>query len=354
MCWARDPAERPSFQAVLGVFESGEVLFPGADRAKVLDYVRSIEDEPGQDDSTILFLPRFYASLVRDGLAPEAADEHWATLHRTATDRNDDHYLHCVSLFLKTHLGPAAARILRDLPPGTIPKGIAAQIAATIPTGNEELDREVIIIACKSGAAVHAAIRAVRKDHLKLALEVVAAVGVDADRTRAVCDQCIDCLESADTMCQIAGLRCLVAIGEAKRIPPALVVRFLQARDMTLTMTAHIATAKMAQEGAELPEEVLSVLIANLKGGMPLATPALVYACRELAAARYVVGKIEGEAAGTCAVGLLLRILMQIAQHESLRPATRQIMKSGQLGDVTEFDTTLERAHRILTKIASD
>jgi hypothetical protein len=203
----------------------------------------------------------------------------------------------------------------------------------------------LIVIACKSGAAADAAIRAVRKDHVKLALEVVACVGVDAERSWAACEQCIGCLESGDMMCQIAGLRCLVAIGEAKRIPPALIARFLQARDMTLTIAAQIAAAKMAQQG------VLSVLIADLQRGMPLPTPALVHACRQRAAAQYVVGKIEGEAAATSAVGPLLRILIQIAHHETLRPAIRRIVKREQLGDITEFDTTLERAYRVLAKL---
>jgi hypothetical protein len=354
-CWSRDPAKRPSFPSILKFLRTGNFLFPGADLDLVLQHIKDAVDddesalnavESELESSESAFLPRFYSTLIKAGIPSDLAERCWENLQRLGAAEADQNYLLCVSLFLKTSLVLKAAQVLRAQPPGKVPREIALQIASSLPTGNEALNNEFLMVACKNGAAGEAALHSLRKDHIKLALEAIACDG-SCERRGEVSDQCVTCLEGGDTMCTVAAIRCLVAIGEAKKIPLDILKSCIQSRKMTLSMAAHIAAAKMVQEGIELPKELLDLFVANLNG-VPLAGTVVFHSCTKPESAQHVAQKIEAGTAAVSSGDLLLRILAQIAEHVQLRPNVMRIVEKGQLDEVQRMGSTCGKAFAIL------
>jgi serine/threonine protein kinase len=356
-CWSRDPTKRPSFASILKFLRTGNFLFPGADLDLVLQHIKDTVDddesalnalESELESSASAFLPQFYSTLIKAGIPSDLAERCWENLQRLGATDADQNYLLCVSLFLKTSLALKAAQVLRAQPPGKVPREIALQIASSLPTGNEALNNEFLMVACKNGAAVEAALHSLRKDHIKLALEAVACTG-SCERHDEVTDQCLTCLECADTMCIVAAIRCLVAIDEAKKIPLDILKSCVQSRTMTLSLVAHIAAAKMVQEGIELPKELLDLFVANL-GEVPLAGTVVLYSCTRLESAQHVAQRIE---AGTAVPSgdLLLRILARIAEHVQLRPSVLRIVEKGQLEEMQRMGCTCAKAFAILNML---
>jgi serine/threonine protein kinase len=357
-CWSRDPTKRPSFSSILKFLRTGSFLFPGADLGVVLQHVKDTVDddesalnavESELESSESAFLPRFYSTLIKAGIPSDLAERCWENLQRLGATDVDHNYLLCVPLFLKTSLVLKAAQVLRAQPPGKVPRDIAVQVASSLPTGNEALTNELLMVACKNGAAVEAALHSLRKDHIKLALEAIACVG-SCERCQEVIDQCITCLEGGDTMCIVAAIRCLVVIDEAKKIPLDILKSCVQSRTATLSMAAHIAAAKMVQEGIELPKELLDLFIANLNG-MPLAGTVVLHSCTKLESAQHVAQKIEAGTAVVSSGDLLLRILAQIAEHVQLRPNVVRIVEKGQLDEVQRMGRTCGKARAVLNML---
>jgi hypothetical protein len=296
-CWARDPRARPSFRVIMRILRSGNFLLPGADLGRV---VAHLEDASGgaeeeaadavesQLDSQELTLPKFYGALVGGGVPSELTERCWENLLRIRPGATNREFVQCVALFLKTGFADKAASVLRSLQAGTVPQDVALEIASLLPTGHDSLNRDLVVTACKNGAAEAATLHSISPDDIKLGLEVLARIGVRAEHRKQMVDRCLKCLRMNEAMLATAALRCLVAMGATHEIPVPLVAGFLTARKRTVKMAAYITIAKMVDEGAELPLEIIDVFVANIDA-VNVAGTVLALAARQPKTAAYIV-----------------------------------------------------------------
>ena len=130
-----------------------------------------------------------------------------------------------------------------------------------LPTGNESFDYDLVMVACKNGAAEETVLQ---KEHINLALETVARIGLQTPENKlGIVQRCPHCLETIDAMLIVAGFRCLVAINEVKAISIDIMKTHMQSRNTTVKMASYIAAAKMAEQGVTLPTDFIDGFVAK-------------------------------------------------------------------------------------------
>jgi hypothetical protein len=193
-----------------------------------------------------------------------------------------------------------------------------------LPTGSDQLDNELMAAACKHGAAVEAAVHALQKKYIRVAMEVVSRVGPRGGRVKDIRECCVKCLAGDDVPCIVAALRCLVGIGEIKSIPIETIKKFVVSRNAAVRMAGHIAVGKMVQDGVVLTREMLDVFVAKADS-LAIAGTVVVHACANEGLARAVVGEIAS--GNGWPLELVLRVLLQSVQHTALRSAITGIVQ---------------------------
>lgn len=107
------------------------------------------------------------------------------------TDNDAAEYL---LLFRRTSKFNEAARVLRCMRHGSMPKDVMCKFIAEVPTGSHEADADIIAAACANGCADYASLYATNDYDIALALLVCARNGVDLSLKAAVADKCVQCL----------------------------------------------------------------------------------------------------------------------------------------------------------------
>jgi hypothetical protein len=319
-CWTRDPCARPSFRQILDQMLSTGVVYPGADPARVRAYLM-VTLSAGQPSPASLTLADLEARLSAPELPPDAVDRCWAALVEIGRDANPLLFLRCACHFVRTQRCGDAMAILRKEPPGAIPRDLAVALASLLPTGRDGLSLDLVVLACRNGAAAEAALHSMHPNHIKLALEVVARGGIGTEENRQpIIQRCLHSLKGNDPMLVVAAMRCMVAIGEARALPLDRVRTCLESRNTTVKLAAWVALTEMAAGGIPFPEELLDACIerAPFSG---LAGNAIVAACRELEAAKYLVARltVDWKPGGA----LSLRILLKARRHRALAQQIR-------------------------------
>jgi hypothetical protein len=194
---------------------------------------------------------------------------------------------------------------------------VISQAVAGVPTGSEEFDRDIMITACKNGMADLAVLYALLPSHVKLALEIVAQHGVDVTLKAAVADKCAQSLTSKDIGLVCAAIRCLVGIGEVRRIRGTLLKQFVKSNDSCLRHCALVAASHLALQGVELDQEVLDEVLEGADDAV--AQTFIVSSCAAPHVGLYVVNKLLDNCKYSAT--LVLRVLFMAARHEEVWPA---------------------------------
>lgn len=354
MCWARDPRSRPPFSKILRILRTGNVLLPGADAAAVMKHIKETTDETERatddielelDSQEKAELSKFYATLTRDGIPAELAERCWESLQSMSADQTSELYVKCVAMFLKTTLNAKAAAVLRSLPSGSVPAEVAVAASAMLPTGNESFDYDLVMVACKNGAAEETVLHSLQKEHTKLALETVARIGLqNPENKQGIVQRCLHSLQAIDAMLIVAAYRCLVALNEVKAIPIEIMKTHMQSRNTTVKMATYIVAAKMAEEGVTLPTDFLDAFVAKWEV-MPLAGTVLVHACQNIDCARHLINRLMYGSLPPAE--LVVRILIQASKHNELREELKTTMKQLQ---IPRTDETVSEALSVLSK----
>lgn len=337
-CWTRDPRQRPSFHEILKILETGRVLLPGADREAVMKYMAENKDaderaadamESELESQGRMELTQFYSALVRDGIPPDLVERCWDNLQTFSKDNKTELYVKCIALFLKTTMNTKAARFLRSLPPGTVPREIASSACSLIPTGNELFDTDLVMLACKNSAAEEVVLHSIQSEHTKVALEVLAKVGLQDPKNKPeVVQRCLSCLQTLDSMTIVAAFRCLITLGATSQIPTNVMRTHMESRHVTVKMATYIAAAKMAQEGTAIPCDFLDAFVAKWEV-MPLAGAVLVHACSHVECARHLMNRLMYGSLPPTA--LCVRLLAESARHPELRGAVKTVLGQMQI-----------------------
>lgn len=399
-CWQRDPTKRPSFTEILKKWRTGKIFYPGADKDEVLKYLESTIDEKDRacsDVESLLSISTdtntidrtkndekerrepivdFNEALMRDGIPSELVDRCWDNLLKLNHEGHlEAYFVNSISLFLKTTAASRAIATLREMEPGSVPKSIAVEAVLMIPTGDALQDDNIIMIACKNGAACEAAIHALKTRHIKIALEVIARVGIVPSMKDLVFELCLRCLgfdnrqkkykkvtvnsfhcfetidfrkndnslssiksqenasiflnglyrnstiDLVDEFLAVSAIRCLVSNNAAHLIPIHFIEAGVNSRNMTMKEACYLSASKMADEGVKLSKELLQRFIYEWHD-VNLAGIAVVSACKNFENAEFVLHNLYN--GNLPSNDLTVRIFIQIAKHQKLRQKVKE------------------------------
>ena len=289
---------RPTFNQIVRRLKKGDILIEGTNKDAFMKYINSIA-EPEQSvveetiESQLISLPldsgtpndisseeaikEFISTIEKDGVPQELLKRCWESVSKINQNSYLDLYVRGLATFLSTNYVYKASIALRKLPHDSLPPKIVMAVIATIPSGNDEVDSNLNVIACKNGFYVEAALHAMQPNDLKLALEVAAQKGVPSDKVHNLTDHCTQYLMDEDPMVSVAAIRCLVSMGEAKRISIDTLKMQMQSKNETLKYSAFIAAAQISIEGVQLPIELIDSLITKIEKE-PLAASVLIAA----------------------------------------------------------------------------
>jgi len=325
-CWDRDPHNRPTFDEIIKRFKSGKILFPGADARKVSEYILSETDETDialeEIESQLESAPcpeslyAFVEALEKEALPSDLIERCWNNLHELDHSDQTETFARGLATFLDTPLVANAAKELRCLDPGSIPPEVAAKAVSRVPTGREETDNDLIIIACKNGAASHAALHALQPIHIKLAFEMISRIGLPEENFEPVIKRCIQCLSSPDSMLVVASLRCILSSSDAQMISINDIKPHMQSRNPTLNKAAYIAVSRMALDGIKIPIDIIDTL-ASKWDSESVSCAIVVAACKNSVVAHHMISRIAY--GSTPPLEIAVKILIQCAEHEELK-----------------------------------
>jgi hypothetical protein len=247
-----------------------------------------------------------------------------------------------------------------------VPANVITNVVQCLPTDNIDVDRDIVIAACRNRAADH--VSAVVTDQVlkRLALEVVATQGVDAKMKISVVDRCNCCLQGGDDRLMCSALRCLAGIGELWRTPPSVIHRILTGnRCRELCNCCYPAIVALAREGKLDPDlagsaanDIAAVLIARASAGDTLAGTALVGGCQDIKFGFQVLNMVES--ANELPPEVVVRVLLILARcggPDVARNMAEEWDSEKFIAWHTEFPgvtDVLKRAAGISTERASD
>lgn len=276
-CWDRDPDVRPSFDEIVKKFENLEVMMNDANRDLFLKHikesattaetkVRLVEEIIQQTLSDQIDLKTAVKKLDEVQIPHESIDVAWNLdlIDKNKTNCPSDVASYC-GLFINTSKLAEVAKILRSLPHKSVPTEVMSQIVEEIPTGSIEIDTDIVVAGCKNGVQDLVALYSAKMDDTILALNVCAHEGVDVTLKTAVVDRCAQSFALNNTELATAALRCLLSIGELKRITSNFLEKFLASADVSLCSCAYLAVEVMAFENQFPPENLFEMIISEIE-----------------------------------------------------------------------------------------
>ena len=341
-CWDRSPDVRPTFDQIIKILHTGTVLLPGADKKQFLEYasqfVGQVSDQIVHIESQLeensvgeeKFI-KFIETLEREGIPIKLVDRCWAKFQSFSAGRAEN-IARCAVLFLKTSMKKQASKILRTLPECSIPYETITAAVELIPTGSEDIDIDIVVAACKNGCADAASVYAYSKTQIKIALEMVAQGGVRVNLKAAVADRCVQCLGSSDASTVCTALRCLVGIGEIKRITPNAIKTYMNSGDEAIRNCVFVAATALVREGIAIPIELVENLVDQINVNS-LAATCLIAACRDETIASKALRAVEKT---QLSHNIALRIMLSAVHHENLIQEVKRILQLLNFDDGSE------------------
>jgi hypothetical protein len=205
-----------------------------------------------------------------------------------------------------------------------------------LPTGSPETDTNIVVAACRSGCADLCAVYATSTDDVALALNVAARTGVETDLCAAVGDRCIQAFGGGDAELALAALRCLLAMGDFKRVPVSALRPFVASEDRRLRACACVAIAALAMQRVPLP---VDLFVQLARCGDPRASWPVVAGCRDEAVAAALLGVWEEETPAPSEAAL--KAIAAAGWHVSLRGRCRAVIERIGFGKGVEFQSEL-------------
>ena len=367
-CWARDPTTRPTFEEICKVFEAGDFLLPNADKEIVQHYIQSQKESQHETETPVFSINSFKElnlhDFVRKLLEPitksNISEDSTSCdtifdlfMEFSPSEVNVDIFVKGCSVFLDTSRAIDAANLLKNI---KFPIGadLIDDLLNNLPTGNDLVDSELIIIACRNGAADLAVLRAIEPLHLKATLETVGITGKCRESMKVhLIQKTLDCLKSSTPSIVVAAIRCLVGISAIDQIPIDSVTSFLTSDDLQLRTAAQVVFAKILTTGVEISQELINVL-AEAVNLDPMAATLLVAACANQNAAKTIVERLQfGIDSNNCRPEAVLRVLVKAAKYKELIPIIKNNLEQLKQCENVSKSTTVLRAINIFKESIS-
>lgn len=293
MCWERDPDFRPTFDEIVKRLSTGEIYFNDTNVEEFKKYIKSTLNTTEQlknDVKKILNeLENSQSSAIRKlemkGIPADLVDEAWSYMEKI---QKFDDKIEFSTLFFGTSKLKEAAKFLRSLPSGSVPPSVAVRLVEELPSQDENIDMDIVATGCKSGCADLCAIYAKRSKDVAAALEVCALIGVERSLKAAVEDACVHAMSSSEDYLVAAAVRCLISLGESRRIPRSSISSMLRSGNLTLHNLSLLAIAKSPFLISEVLDDVF-----NLISQEKVATLAVVAAAGDQTTSQSVLERIE-------------------------------------------------------------
>jgi hypothetical protein len=340
-CWDRNPDARPTFDDIVRRFQTERICYAGANREEFLRHVR---DSATTGELLVRDIERTLKKVVggevtlRDaterfcesGIPPDMLEKVWTSLVATLGRFAPDDIARYLALFAKSSWVKDAITILRAMEKGRVPQDAVCAFITEIPTGSQELDSEIIALACQNRSADLCAMYATRAGDITLAFEIVARHGVDVQLRPAVIDRCVQSLGSADPELAGAALKCLLSLRELKRVNFQRLAAFVGSENRALSGCALLAIGVMAGNGNFPPVQLFDEIARRL-GSDARAALAVVPACRDAALAERLL-QIQ-EADPPPVTEAILKAIFCAARHPQLRRRIATLLQSGHFAE---------------------
>ncbi|OHT02802.1 TKL family protein kinase [Tritrichomonas foetus] len=332
-CWDRNPDVRPSFDEIVKKFETENVMMNGANREEFLKYIRESETTSEMQTRMVeeiinsaikgeISLKNAVKRLKEVQIPPDSFEVAWnKQLIDNNTNKPQD-VADYVSLFLKTSKLAEVASILRKLPRKSIPVDTISQFVEEMPTGSVEIDTDIAVAGCRNGIHDLVALYSAKPDDTILALNVCSHEGVDLRLRAAVVDRCVQSLVLNNTELASSALRCLLSIGELKRIQFDSLSSFITSADIALCSCAYLAITAMTFDQKFPPEDIFYLMLQKFEVDHRAAV-AVAASCKNPKLAEIFLQTIEEKPLGTedC-----LKTLISAAYNVELRPRIKEVM----------------------------
>jgi hypothetical protein len=328
-CWAHRPVDRPSFAKIVEEFRRGKMSLQGADRNEIVAYCEAMleddqtrelrlgatVDSPQQETHIRAMIERTESS----GIPEPHCRPLYETLDQSLGKVSPNLTAKGLTLLFDSPLAFDALKLFRKLPRDRELALLLDGAIRKLPTNDPVFDRELVLTACWHGASDLCMLYVNDNPRLAaLAIEMVAQSGVDRRLKTAVADRCVQLLPSADDALMCAALRCLVGIGEIKRISLQVLLGRIRTTVPELRNCMLAITARLFADGAKVPKKLLIALI-EIAQTTELAIPAIVAACRDVESARVILQNI-GNFRPDARVRILLACVPNRELFDHLRP----------------------------------
>lgn len=261
ICWDRKPENRPSFEDIIKAFKTKKIFFPGTNIEKFVKYMNesatSTEILDEEIDKKIQEL-KDGVSTIEDlikilkmkGIPPNSVESCWSAFENSYKKSSEkvSHPDLCDFLFLfaKTPKFLDAVKILRSMERNSVPSEVMSKFIKEMPTGNEDIDTNITIAACRNKAADLCSLYVTNPKLTALALDATCQTSIDPSLKYAVIDRCYtsimkDIKERGVTSLRCAGIRCLLINHEIRRLPMSFVLKVLSKKlpSTPLNLSSH-------------------------------------------------------------------------------------------------------------------
>jgi serine/threonine protein kinase len=326
-CWDKNPDIRPEFSEIVRRIQSTEAMFNGCNRDALLQYVSehvtTVEQHSRDVDAMIrqvvageIDLKMLVRQLVKKGVPPDRVEQCWTQIGPLLSKFKPEDVAGFAGLFVKTSKLGEAARLLRGLDRRMASSEVMNLFVSEIPTGSEEIDANIVIAACRNGCADLCAVYAINPFDIALALNVVAATGVDPLLQEAVIDRCVQSLGISNPELSLAALRCLLSVGDMKRIPFNILRTMSASADRPLSSCGYVALTILPMNGCFPPPDLFQELLTRIDSDRRAVCP-VVAACRDEQLAHAMIDLFEKKPPND--PEYLVKGLAAAARHAALR-----------------------------------
>ena len=327
MCWERDPALRPTFDTIVRILSTGDILFNGASKEQFLEYVASTaitEEQLNKDVKLIIESMRSGETpfaqgtkkLREKGIPTNLLEDAWSVVEKGSPNEIPEF----ASLFFGTSFKGKAAALLRTFKAGEVPQHIAAMLVEELPTEDEKIDIDITCVACKNGAADLCAIYSTHPKEIAIALDVAASTGVDLTLKAAVDDCCVRALSSNEDYLIAAAVRCLISLDCATRVHKTSLQSMLQGGNLQLRSLAFVAMAAAKRTDPELLSHSISNWLTDRCAALHVISVA-----GEKAASNLIIEDLRTRTKEI--VTQELRAILKLAKLPSVAPQIAEIIK---------------------------
>ncbi|KAK8871015.1 hypothetical protein M9Y10_008928 [Tritrichomonas musculus] len=351
-CWDADPDNRPTFDEIVKLFKTNRILMNGADKEIVAKYIEEsattgealeeeIEKRMSKYKKGEITLIEAFKPLEKRNMPNTSVDTCWSAIefaydkfvHKSfnKNDSNSETPSNLAKLFLlfiSSSKHSSVVSLLRHLPRNSVPVEIISRFVEDIPTGSTQIDLDITVAACKNNSADLCAVYANHPAHVSFCLDVASQTKIDPQLKEAVIDKCIASLRFEDKSLLAASIRCLLILGDFKRISMETIRKVFRSDDESLIALSLLAITSFALANCEIANDIIDIVIEKWPNEKAKST--MIALCKNEKAALKIIDFIEKSIYSNLIEiqiePILLKILIQAAKHNSLKSNIKKIV----------------------------